>query len=208
MTQKNESHAEHLSNARRRSAFSLIELLIVVAVIGVLTGMVLTHSRPTHNSQLESVAQILVSDSSYARSLAVSTNSSYSISFDLAKSEYILKHSGSNPSLDVLPTSHFDDGDSPNTRVTNLDALPQIGASVDLVSVQTVSSDNLTRARAEQIEFGPLGQLTQPQRVEIWLGCGHGDDRIYLPVSIAPITGLATIGQFATSCPQVAAAKL
>ena len=188
-----------------RPAFSLVELLIVVVIISVLAGVVVTTLQPTNNSQLESVAEILVTDIAFARSLAVTNGSTYRMRFDRRENRYILDHTGSNSTFDTLPTTVFDDAsDEPTQRVTDLDELPHVGSGAKIIWVQKVKENgtSTTYTAINQIEFASLGQLTGPERVEIWLGNGVGDDQLYLPVYIEPATGLATVGEFDTEIPQ------
>ena len=102
---------------RRPSAgLSVLELLIVVAVMGILAGLVLPKSDPSLHEQLRATAQIIAADLAYGRSLAVTNNSWYRFAFDTDNNQYVLDHSGSDPSLDALPDSPFRSADDPPER--------------------------------------------------------------------------------------------
>ena len=185
---------------RRQSAgFSLIELLIVIAVIGILAGLVLPRSNPSLYDQLRSVAQILRTDLAYGRSLAVTNNSTYRITFDTTDNRYILEHSGSRAALDTLPDSPFRDPDDPPERhVVDLDALPHIGPGVRIVSAATSGA---LVARVADVEFGPLGETTRTSPTVVWLAAGYGLDTRYLSLTINPVTGLTDLEYRATEGP-------
>jgi len=178
----------HLAGRRQSAGFSLIELLIVIAVLGILAGLVLPRSNPSLYDQLRGAAQVLRTDLAYARSLAVTNSSSYRITFDAAGNRYVLEHSGSKAALDPLPDSPFRDPDDPVTRhVVELDRLPHVGLGVRIV---TAASSGAGTERVSDVEFGPLGQTTRSSPTVVWLAAGHGSDTRYLSLTINPVTGL------------------
>ena len=69
-------------------AFTLLELLLVVAIVGILVGVLLPDMQPAVYDQLRSTAQIVATDLAYARSLAVANNDNYRITFDLNNNQY------------------------------------------------------------------------------------------------------------------------
>jgi len=173
---------------RQAAGFSLIELLIVIAVLGILAGLVLPRSNPSLYDQLRGAAQVLRTDLAYARSLAVTNSSSYRITFDATGNRYVLEHSGSKTALDPLPDSPFRDPDDPVTRhVVELDRLPHVGLGVRIV---TAASSGAATERVTDVEFGPLGQTTRSSPTVVWLAAGHGSDTRYLSLTINPVTGL------------------
>ena len=56
----------------------------------------------------------------------------------------------------------------------------------------------------DHVEFGPLGETTQSEPTVIWLSSGEGSSRRYISVSIAPVTGLSSIGSFQAATPSFA----
>jgi prepilin-type N-terminal cleavage/methylation domain-containing protein len=179
------------SLSRRPSAgFSLIELLMVIAVMGILAGLLLPRSDPSLYDQLRSAAQILGTDLAYTRSLAVTNNSTYRITFDTAGDRYILEHSGSNTALDTLPDSPFrDPDDPPNQHIVSLGRLP-LGPGVRIV---TAASSGAVAEQVADVEFGPLGETTRADPTVVWLAAGYGPDTRYLSLTIDPVTGLTDL---------------
>jgi Tfp pilus assembly protein FimT len=175
-------------------------MLLVITMLGILATFVVASYQPAAGDQLRGAAQVITSDVAYARSLAVANNSQYRLQFDDAQNLYRLDHSGANAQLEALPPSPFRDaGDGPNQQTTNLAELPALYGSVRLVAVHKLIGD--TPQIATELEFGPLGALTQPNRMRIWLACGNGDSRRYLSIEIDPVTGLTAVGDLQIQAP-------
>jgi prepilin-type N-terminal cleavage/methylation domain-containing protein len=178
----------HVAGRRQSAGFSLIELLLVIAVLAILAGLVLPRSNPSLYDQLRAAAQVLRTDLAYARSLAVTNNSSYRITFDATGNRYVLEHSGSKAALDPLPDSPFRDPDDPATQhVVELERLPHVGPGVRIV---TAASSGTVTQRVTDVEFGPLGETTRSSPTVVWLAAGQGADTRYLWLTINPVTGL------------------
>ena len=182
------------------SAYTLVELLIVVTIIGIFAGLVLTSFEPSLHEQLRGTAQIVAADLSYARSLAVANNSQYQFTFDSAGRRYYLEHSGSNSALENLPSFPYRDPSDPATRqTTNFSKLLSLGGNVQIAAVRKVSSS--TQTLVTTVEFGPLGALTQPEDCWIWLVIGQNQSRIFLPIEVDAVTGLPKLHEVQTAAP-------
>ena len=206
---------------RQAAGFSLIELLIVIALMAVLAGLVLPSSNPGIHDQLRSAARIMATDLAYGRSLAVANNSSYRFTFDPANNRYLLEHIGKDGPLDTLPESLFstpeDRADEAETTreqwIVDLDGLPSMGSPVRVVAVAGVGR-YLDRIRdvgdylemiqetgaglenLDELEFGPLGETDPNETTLIWLSAGRGAAQRYIVLQVDPVTGLATIGPY------------
>ena len=186
----------------RRPGFSLFELLIVVALMGIVAGIVIPSASGTVHDQLQAAAQVVSAELAYARSMAVMNNSNYKLTFNRTNNQLVLQHSGTSAALNTLPPSPYrSPNDPPHQQITDLDDLPQMGMPVSLIEVQATSSNP---ARVSDVEFGPLGQATRPEDTTIWLGAGAAADRRYISVRVNRVTGLADIGSFEAAPPPAA----
>ncbi len=175
-----------------------MELLLVIAIAAILAAIALPSAQPAVEEQLRSTARIVAAELDYARSLAVSNNSKYKIAFQLNENRYVLTHSGTNPSLDQLPASPFSSpGGPPNQHVVDLDELPRVGP---LVRLAAVASGTPAMGTGE-VEFGPLGQTTNPAATAIWLTAGNGAQARYLELDVNPVTGITSVGVCSSNPP-------
>lgn len=187
-----------------RRGLTLIEILITVAILGILAAAVIPQFGATAPDQVRGAAQIVAADIDYARSLAISTNSTYMITFQMSRNGYVLTHSGTNTSLDVLPDNPFrKPSDDPNSLVVILSDFPHVGSGATIAAVVT---DEPSPQEVTSIEFDTLGQTTRKQPTIIWLSSQAGAEDIYLPIEINPVTGLTTMGEITTVAPIIPSA--
>jgi len=185
---------------RPTRGFTLVEMLIVIAVLGILLAMGMPNSSPALHEQLLGAAQIVAADLAYARSLAVTNTSSYRVTFDKSQNRFVLQHCGSDASLNNLPKLPFDDLDEASTqRVVDLDDLPHLGAAVRLLAVGAYTSS--VAQSIDSLEFGSLGEVTPARDIVIWLSGGSGSGQRYVPLLINPVTGLTTVGSYSGTGP-------
>ena len=179
--------------------FSLIELLIVIALMGVFAGVVLTRFDPSVHDQLMGTAQVVVADLNYVRNLAVTNGSTYQLDFDPANDRYVIRHVGANSALDTLPPSPYRHAsDAPTEQTTDLRALPIGTSSVELLAVLKLTP---APEAVMDLAFGPLGEATRAEETVIWIATGTGDVRRYISVHVDPVTGLASIGELRAISP-------
>lgn len=189
-----------MSSHRSPSAgFSLLELLLVLAIVGILVAIVMPSTQPAVLDQLRSTSRIVATELAYARSLALANNSNYRITFDLDSNRFVLKHSGTNPTLNQLPKTPFSaPGDPVDQHVVDLDDLPHAGPTVRLAAVAATGSSVQS---VSDLEFGPLGQTTRADPTTIWLMAGSGASKKYMTLTVNPVTGVSEFGAFSSNGP-------
>ncbi len=179
-----------------RRGLTLMEMLIVLALLGILAALALPHHQPAVTEQLRGTAEMIAADIGYARSLAMMSNSRYRITFDVPKQQYILQHSGLNKALDTLPTDGFGSpSDPPDRRIGKLERFPSLATSVRLVGARAGG------ATVNDVEFGPLGETTRAAETVVWLTAGHGAAQRWMVLHIHPATGLVRLGEIQSTGP-------
>jgi prepilin-type N-terminal cleavage/methylation domain-containing protein len=180
------------------AAFTLIELLMVLAVICILVGAMLPKNDPNVLNGLRSAAQIVSSELAYGRSLAMANNDAYKFTFDTAQNNFTLQHSGTNSSLNPLPATSFKSPSDTATRhVVDLDEFPSLGPLVQLAAI-LVSGTN---QHISDLEFNSLGATTRTAGTVVWLTSGSGSKTRYITISVDPVIGSCLIDDYSTTAP-------
>ncbi len=187
------------AGSHSRRGLTLIELLLTLAVLGILAAAIIPQLTADLPERLDAAAQVVAADLDYARALAVANNSTYRVTFQPAQNQYYLRHSGANPLFNALPRSPFRQNDDPvdqqSTRLADL-PLPEPGVRlVGLVAMQGAGQ------AATHIEFKALGETTSKYESVVWLSCGKGSSRRYISVHVNPVTGLTEIGPLRGALP-------
>ncbi len=187
---------------RRTSGITLIEVLLVIAVMAILAGLVLPGSNPSLRDQLVAAGRIVASDLGYARSLAVSYGNPSRVTFEMKDNRYYIERLGPGGIPQSLPTAALGDAGGSSTRlVVDLDNLPCVGSPPRLAALRSYGSAvamQTPSAPAVPLEFGRVGQITSGKPLFVWLSAGAGSAARYLVIWVDPVTGLAEID--AESC--------
>lgn len=179
-----------------RRGLTLIEMLIVLALLGILAALALPHHQPAVSEQLRGAAEMVAADISYARSLAMMSNSRYRITFDLTNQQYVLQHTGLNRALDTLPTDGFGSpSDPPDQRIGRMERFPDLAVNVGLLTVTAGG------AAVNDVEFGPLGETTRAAETVVWLTAGQGTGQRWVALRIHPATGLVRMDNIQSTGP-------
>ncbi len=174
-------------------------MLLTLAVLGILAAVLIPQLSGDLPERLSAAAQVISTDLDYARSLAVSNNTSYQITFYPPQNEYVLRHSGTNPQFHTLPRSPFRQSDDAVTQQTTaLSELPIPEPRVRLIAALRMQGGGQS---VTQVEFTPLGGTTSGNPTVLWLACGNGSLKRFQSISIDHVTGLATIGSPVTALP-------
>jgi prepilin-type N-terminal cleavage/methylation domain-containing protein len=186
-----------------RAAFTLLEVLLVVAAIGILSALLIPSTQPNLYEQLDSTAHIVATELAYGRSLAVSNNGPYRFTWDLPNNRFFLQYAGTNSALQTLPTTAFRaPGDPADRHIIDLNDLPHIGPTVQIAAVAS-GGNSITPITT--LDFGPLGGTVSAAPTTIWLSAGSGEGARYISLAVNPVTGLVSIGPFSVAGPPSAA---
>ena len=188
-----------------RRAFSLVELLIVISIMGVLLGVATTYLSTDVPAQLEMAAHSVAGDCEYVRGLAVANNSTYRLKFNVSKNNYYYEHTGAVAALDNLPPSpfhKFDTGKKGITDTTQANAelgdLPMVAGGVKLAAVQ---KNPASPSHANDLEFNPYGATTRPEATIIWLVSSAAGTEMYIPITVNSTTGIVSVGDVQQATP-------
>jgi len=173
--------------------------MIAISITAIMAGAAVPLFQPNVTVQLEATGQVVAADLMRVRDLAVSNNSSYRLTFDLAQNQYYLEHTGTNAALNTLPSTIYLNSANTTTRqYTKLDDLPHIGVSPKLHAVVTVATG---ATNVTTVEFDALGATTASAETQIWLTTGSGDGLRYISLRIDPVTGLVRVNEIAGNYP-------
>lgn len=188
------------SRAAQPSGFTLLELLIVVALVGILAAAAVPAMQPSIHDRLQGAARLLAVDLGAARDLSVARGSPHRLTFDLTQNRYTLTHSGTNTAFNTLPATPFRSPyDTATSQVTDLDELP--GWRAGSIAILVARREGSLSAPVTFVEFDSLGQTSISDDTVIWLGAGAGSARRYLTVRVNATTGLPSVETFGATGP-------
>lgn len=174
---------------KRRSAFTLPEVLIVVSILGIVASVAVTTASSFSSQPLESAGRILAADLRVARSMAIQHNTEWAVQFDFSNNTYELVHVGSgSPPAAVNPLD-------PNSRITgkyivDFDQVASSGFNGAPISI--AGAGLMTdRVRTKEVVFGSRGGTgpSVSQDTVIWLTQNSGDEIRYVRLVVSWVTG-------------------
>lgn len=167
------------------AAFTLIEILVVVAIIGLVGAFVVPQMLTAGQLNVQAAARMVISDILYAQNEAVARQSPRKVVFDTINNRYRV----------VLTTAMGDDvaldakwrvaaGDSSNTQlVTDFNRDSRF---------QGVQLDNASFGGDPELRFDELGAPASGGTVDLVFR-----NNVRYRVNVAPFTGRVTVAQIA-----------
>ncbi|MCK4658115.1 MAG: prepilin-type N-terminal cleavage/methylation domain-containing protein [Phycisphaerae bacterium] len=158
------------------TAFTLVELLIVIVLVAIAASLVVPMLAGTDDSRLRAASRLLIADLAFAQIESIThADDPRLVSFDQANNSYTIAASSA-------PTTPI------NNPALNQPYVTQFGSgrASEMTGV-TIQSHSL--GGDDQVVFGILGQLDQADAATVTLQAGN----IILTVQIDPTTGEASI---------------
>jgi len=181
--------------SKKRAAFTLLEVLLVVALLAILASVVVPAAQTQQPLTLEAAARRVASDLRYARNLAIQYGTPVTVQFDTRAGTYDIRWAG-----DVTapmprpwnPTLLSSDGNSIHHSL-NPHNRSEFGRTHFVFAAIYRSP---SQSAVDDVTFGPTGG-TGPARNEdtiIWVGLGRGEDSRFIRIRISWVTGLVWVG--------------
>ena len=184
-----------MTTQKQPRSFTLMEMLIVVALIGIALGMALTEVDTTQESTASHLAELVATQLDYVRELAIANNTQYTVTFDKLNDRFVLTHTGTDTALDALPQSYFwQEGSTSTVQYYDLDQIP-VHWPVALTGAGRYSDNSISET---SVEFLPTGGTTVGDDLVICLEVGS-KNKSFIVVIVSSVTGLTEVGPMTTS---------
>lgn len=160
--------------------FTLVEIIIVVVILGIAAALVIPSISNAADMQVRSAANRIAADLDYAKNLAITYQSAYSVVFDVSGESYkIQDHIGDPVKNPLTGQSSFIVDFSADSRLSRVNI-----AAADFDGENAVTFDYLGSPYSGTDTTAPLnsGQITLQA------------DNFSLTVDVEPVTGYITIG--------------
>ena len=188
---------------RASRGFSLIEVLVVVAILAALAGMAVTLTEPSPSARLQMTADMLAADLERAQELALSRGSPHRVTFEGAENRFVLKHVGTNSAFHDLPKYAQTRQQEALTQATY--AFSERSGYGKYVSIAAFEPAALYLQDEFPVQFASDGSLTDGRTATVWLASFDDGKTSYLPVRIYAVTGVVSIGTTTATLPPAAA---
>jgi len=163
-----------------RQGFTLVEIIIVVMILGIAAYMTVPMVTNAADIQVRAAANRLAADIDYAKGLAITHQSSYSIVFDESGESYRIQDENGVPVDNPVTPGDFVVNFSTDSRLSQVDI---VSADFDSDVSNALTFDYLGSPYSGTDTSAPLnsGQITL-----------QADD-FTLTVDVEPVTGYVTI---------------
>jgi prepilin-type N-terminal cleavage/methylation domain-containing protein len=187
----------------RTRGFSLIEILVVVAILAALAGLAVTFTEPSPAARLQLTADMLAADLERVQELALSRGSPHRATFEGAERRFIVKHVGSNSVFNNLPKYMQTRQSEARTQATY--AFDERSAYGKYVTIAAFEPASIYVNDEFPVQFAADGSLADGRTATIWLRSMDNGRTMFLPVRIYAVTGVVSVGTTVDMLPPAAA---
>jgi len=162
----------------QKNAFTLIELIVVMVIIGIAALLAVPMIGSAADVQVRSAANMIAADLDYAKSMAITTQQNYSVVFDTANEIYQVHDPCGVVDHPLKPGSDFEVDFQSDSRLNRVDI-----DTADFDSQTAVTFDYLGSPYSGTTTANPLnsGQISLQA------------DAFTMTVTVEPMTGYVTV---------------
>ncbi|MEO0514508.1 MAG: GspH/FimT family pseudopilin [Planctomycetota bacterium] len=166
----------HTLRSRARRAYTLVEVLLVVSILGIVSAAVIPSMLTAGEMGVQAAARVIVADLLYAQNEAIAQQASHKVVFDVANNAYQLQDQNGNAlTVDWL-------SGSANNYVVDFDDDQRFrGVTITAVDFGTTTPS--------EISFDSLGGPSTGGSITIQF------DRQSFRIDVADFTGRVTVTQ-------------
>lgn len=180
-----------LNSIRRLAAYTLIEVLVIVVILGILGAIVVPSLLTAGELGVQGAARSVVADMLVAQNDAVAAQAERTVHFDLVNNRYgVFDENAQIVQAAYLPVVEnsldFANNDVTGPGARGKNFIVDFRTNRNYQGVRILSADF---AGAPRVTFDALGSPIEGGRVELMF------DRRILQVDVAPFTGRLTVSE-------------